>query len=190
MRRQAALWTPFGEALCDSCHGSVKWNGRPVNVPAQTGTDDEHGYCTKCGRPVWVLGRSDVALLTRVRQKMGGEMNQTGGMCAALSFERADGGYVIVTAEEDFVLGLYTKKGWEDSGEAARLQTAPVNRSLDQVCEAIRFLLDAPYDVELPEGQHCDLCRCSIPAGDPFTSGKDGDVFCTPACRDEAYDEE
>lgn len=143
-KRTSALWTPFGEVLCDSCHGSVKWNGKDVTVPEQTGQDDERGYCTRCGNPVWVLGRSDVAILTRLRHKMGeGDMQQTGGMCAALAFERPDGGYVVATAENEVILGLYTKEGWEDSGECLNIASAPITPSFNKVRAEIRGMLDA-----------------------------------------------
>ena len=145
-KRVSALWTPWAEVLCPTCHGSKKWNGKDVTVPEQNGQDDEHGYCTKCGDPVWVLGRSDVAVLTRLRHTMGeGELQQTGGMCAALTFERKDGGYVIATAEDtehEVTLGLYTKEGWEDSGECLNIASAPITPSFNKVRAEIRAMLD------------------------------------------------
>lgn len=150
-KRVSALWTPWAEVLCPACHGSKKWNGKDITVPEQNGQDDEHGYCTKCGNPVWVLGRSDVAVLTRLRHKMGeGEMQQTGGMCAALTFERKDGGYVIATVDDydpdtqtDIVtLGLWTKEGWEETGECVDFANYPVSPSFNKVRAGIRTMLD------------------------------------------------
>lgn len=152
-KRTNALWTPWAEVLCPTCHGTKQWNGKAVTVPeTKWSENDEHGYCTKCGKPVWVLGRSDVAVLTRLRHRMGeGELQQTGGMCAALTFERPDGGYVVATVDDydpdaktDLItLGLWTKEGWEETGECVDFASYPVTPSFNKVRAGIQSMLNA-----------------------------------------------
>ena len=137
----AGVWTPWADVLCRICHEAlpaevtaakrdIKWPG-PADPTAAPGCEERRegdgpGWCTSCGRAVWV--HEDIAQLTRLRAIAGGEMEQTGGMCSGLTRTRMDGGTVVVTnMDRDIVIGLYAHGVWEEGGEVTALYTLPGN---------------------------------------------------------------
>jgi hypothetical protein len=109
------VFTPWGEALCRDCHDradtkasqsthrTFDWSSYVADA------DDEPGFCTRCGDPC--LLNNDVAGLTRIRKEVGGDLEQTGGMCAALAFRSPAGGpLVLVTIDEEILVGKYASE--------------------------------------------------------------------------------
>lgn len=90
--RKPSIWTPWGQVLCFECHG-VTLRGRTLPPPVyaklcslQPAREDEHpGTCDECGCDVWT--RHDLWILQSIRDAVGGELQQTGGMCAGLWIE-------------------------------------------------------------------------------------------------------
>ena len=118
--RKPAIWCPWAEVICYSCHGDsfncygeTKVMSAPDYAehcalqPKRKGQDE--GWCDRCGCDVWAP--EELALLQRIRNKVGGHLDQTGGMSAALMI--SDNLYgsapqVCVTAlDGPLVVGLY-----------------------------------------------------------------------------------
>ncbi len=136
---QARIWcesgtfTPHAEVLCFVCLPTSKTRGgnvltsvpipaaRPASVVAQ---------CDDCGKTIGV-GRSDVAELVVLRSALRARgihasLEQTGGMCVALSFRTEYEGarYWIVTtqcetepADGRYFVGLYKGPDWSVEGD-------------------------------------------------------------------------
>jgi hypothetical protein len=103
LKTTGGLWCPWAEALCGPCHESVLQSEQPSKRPAVTaddepGTWDRRGLCNRCGAGIWLP--SDVALYTRIKARVGGELEQTGGMCAAMSIV-ATGRYIFMAQGDD-----------------------------------------------------------------------------------------
>lgn len=118
----AGVWTPWADVLCRVCHDALDADvtaKREIKWPeGEKREGDAPGWCTSCGRAIWV--QEDIAQLTRLRKLVGsGEMEQTGGMCAALVFPRADGGVVVVTnLDEPLFIGRFATSDWTESPDS------------------------------------------------------------------------
>jgi hypothetical protein len=125
----AGVWTPWAQVLCRKCHdslGSEVTAKRKVEWPAdEKGKGDGQGICSECGCECWV--RADVAQLSRVRALVGGELEQTGGMCAALTLKREDGGAVVMTVDGPITIGRFKPGEWEDCAEAEQYYCIPAS---------------------------------------------------------------
>jgi len=151
-KRMYGVWTPWAEVLCFKCHGPKdKRTGEDVSAYFKAnlrGSHDGPGFCTRCGEKIWV--DETVAHLTRLRKVLGGDMNQTGGMCSALSIANAaDTHYAVVTTEsgDDVFIGYYTKEAWDHTGdEAIVCYTIPFT-SLEVECAAIQAVLTGAAEV-------------------------------------------
>ena len=119
MKIYAGLWTPGAAVLCWECHG-------PSMGPHRKGpTDEEYAtyceplapdcwsaeclcLCQKCGRDIDVR-HEDVAQLRRIQHLAGrGDMEQTGGMCAAMSVVLSGGTLVFSALDGPLGAGWYT----------------------------------------------------------------------------------
>lgn len=128
------VWTPWASVLCVECDyaalkestrsqhyakhlAAVAKMDRAAEVECPEG--DLLAACDNCHCPCWA--RKDVALLQQVGYKtsdldwegpFGWELEQTGGMCAALVFSTADDREIVVTAMDgDLFVGEYAKVG-------------------------------------------------------------------------------
>jgi len=148
----AGVWTPWADVLCRICHDAL-----PPEVTAKRKIEwppDEKregyglGFCTKCGAEVWV--HEDIAQLTRLQKLAGGELEQTGGMCSALTFgNRADGGTVVVTNLDGPVLiGIYHKGEWGEGQEAAKAYNLPLCTDDEDVAAIIRAAINQSIEVK------------------------------------------
>jgi hypothetical protein len=138
----AGVWTPWAEVLCRICHDQQKFNGkREIKWPAgEKREGDGQGFCTACGAQVWV--QDEVAQLTRIRAIAGGEMAQTGGMCAALTLARPDGGTVVVSNPDGAVaIGIYKPGEWGEGGEDVAVYTLPAATPDDAAAAVIKAAL-------------------------------------------------
>jgi hypothetical protein len=140
----AGVWTPWGQVLCRKCHDALKPEvtaKRRIEWPAEEKREgDGLGFCCECGRECWVS--EDVALLTRLRKLVGGEMEQTGGMCAALSLKREDGGTVVVTnLDAPITIGRFKPGEWENLAEAEQYYCIPVSTPDEATAAVIQAAL-------------------------------------------------
>jgi hypothetical protein len=140
----AGVWTPWADVLCRNCHdalGKEVTAKREIKWPAgEKRKGDGQGYCTQCGAPVWV--HEEIARLTRLRKLVGGDMEQTGGMCAALALCREDGGKVVVTNLDGFIfIGTYKAGQWEEGGEGLDARELPSSTSDEDAAANIRVAL-------------------------------------------------
>lgn len=121
------VWTPWGEALCRYCHDGTKGSNvkRDIQWVTEMRPEGEGvGVCTKCGTAIWL--EEDVAQLTRLRAIVGGDMQQTGGMCSALVIPRPDGGTVVVTNFDTTLdIGTYKPGMWEEGDQNDELYRIP-----------------------------------------------------------------
>ena len=68
----------------------------------------------------------DIAQLTRLRKLVGGVLEQTGGMCAALTIGRMDGGTVVVTnLDGPLLIGVYAPGEWEEGNAEMQAFSIP-----------------------------------------------------------------
>lgn len=98
---EIGIFTPDGQALCRAC-------AKPrADWPEGKDTSERLGHCTACGREIYL--RADVALFTNIMHAHTSDgspiiryatLEQTGGMCAALSVTRADC-YVFVVRDDN-----------------------------------------------------------------------------------------
>lgn len=125
-------WTPWGTVVCSECDYLALKDGpraqhyekhlralEAMNRTAEVPCPEGHlrGRCDTCRCPCWV--RADVALLQRIGFKsseldwegpFGWNLEQTGGMCAALVFGTADDREIVVTAMDgDIFVGEYAQ---------------------------------------------------------------------------------
>lgn len=125
-KAKMGVWTPWAEVLCIPCHdtrtaqGTFKILSEPDMRAIYADDPDTFwpGVCTGCDKEI-MLPNEDVAVLSRIRKILRSgedfgpamEMEQTGGMCAALTYERADGKRVMVTyamcEPESLEIGVY-----------------------------------------------------------------------------------
>jgi hypothetical protein len=147
----AGVWTPWAEVLCRNCHdtGEDMTNSRPkrqIKWPeGEKREGDGLGFCNACGGRVWV--DEEVALLTRLRALAGGEMEQTGGMCAALSIKRPDGGTVVVTnLDLPITIGVYGPGDWEDTGIERQSYCLPPSTPDEAAAAVIKAALTEPLE--------------------------------------------
>lgn len=150
------LWCPWAEVLCLDCHGrelrhrgpipESEWNAR--NEPVPLHLDDPAwnegiGKCHKCGRPVMI--RRDVAELQAIGDAIAGcgsdevalgHLQQTGGMCAAATFEGKR--LVVVSIEDRCFVGSYVlgDVDWNDPIDQSEHDT------LEDAVAAVRRYLD------------------------------------------------
>jgi hypothetical protein len=136
------VWTPWAEALCRNCYDSIDhplkreiiWLGRREAT-------DRFGVCTRCGAPIWV--REDVAVLTRLRALVGGDLEQRGGMCVALSIKREDGGRVAVTGDATLVISVF-EPGIAAEGQPSKFFTLPTGTPDATAAVIIKLALSEP----------------------------------------------
>lgn len=131
------VWTPWAQVLCIECDHKVltttergRTYARHLDTidkldRAELVEADEYealAKCDECRAVCWV--RFDVGMLQSVMFRAsdldwegpwGAELEQTGGMCAALVFSTADNRKVVVTAMEgQFSVGEYLDECWDD----------------------------------------------------------------------------
>lgn len=126
--RRPGIWTPWASVLCFPCHGPAFKRGpneirqmadpemaeHSAKQPCRPG--ESAGRCDKCGEGVWV--RDDVGLLQRIQSEIGGELQQTGGMCAALMVGTPDGRLLCFSAlDGPICMGLYPSEDSFYEGE-------------------------------------------------------------------------
>lgn len=124
------VWTPWSLVLCVECdYAALKDGSRGKHYDSRLKTlskmkrtaevtrPEGHlcGMCDTCHCPCWV--RTDVALLQHVGYEssdldwegpFGWELQQTGGMCAALVYTTADDRELVVTAMDgELFIGEY-----------------------------------------------------------------------------------
>lgn len=132
-KARLGAWTPWAQVLCNECDyvglksspSAQTFASRLQKLAAmdrakeveQPDSEVLIGTCDGCGCACWV--RDDVALLQRVGRRAsdlgypGFTLQQTGGMCAALSVE-AGGHMICLTAMDGgFMLGDYVMVGDE-----------------------------------------------------------------------------
>jgi hypothetical protein len=143
-KARLGAWTPWAQVLCNECDyaclkSTQTFEARREQLAsmdrseevAQPDPDSLAGTCDSCGRPCWV--RDDVALLQQVGRRAGElgaagfVLEQTGGMCAALSAEAGDRRICLTAMDGGFMLGEYElnrgEEWWEhlvrtwDSGQ-------------------------------------------------------------------------
>jgi len=139
----AGVWTPWAEVLCRNCHDALKAEAkREIKWPdPEKRLGDDQGFCTACGAEVWV--HEDIAQLTRLLKVLGtGELEQTGGMCSALTIARADGGTVVVTnMDGPVMIGIFHKGEWGEGQEAAEYYNLPLSTPDDLAAAIIRVAI-------------------------------------------------
>lgn len=139
------VWTPWAEALCRHCHDAIEGMTRKKTIdwPSEKPDGYAEGFCTKCGCSIWVC--DDVAQLTRLRVRVGGDLQQTGGMCSALTIQKTDGseGTVVITNLDGPIdIGVYKKGAWEETGQCDEQYRIP-GGTLDRIAaEIIRTVLE------------------------------------------------
>ena len=128
--RKPAIWCPWAEVLCYSCHGST-FNGYGETIVMSDPEFAEYsalqpkqpeqgaGWCDRCGCEAWVPEPLDT--LQRIRNKVGGQLDQTGGMCSALIVSDdiyGDAPHFFVTAlDGPIVVGSYPNGQAVSDGE-------------------------------------------------------------------------
>lgn len=136
------VWTPWADVLCRKCHdalGKEVTAKREIKWPEGKREGDGQGWCTSCGAPIWV--HAEIALLTRLRKMVGGEMQQTGGMCAALALKRPDGKDVVVTAlDGPVVVAIFEPEVWGE-GEPVAMHELPEGATDEAAATVIREAL-------------------------------------------------
>lgn len=110
--RTDGLWTPWSQVLCYGCHGS-DW--KPSRIPegkfaelttARKGAaGDFAATCDACKCEIWI-SRYDVADLQAIRNAVGGDLCQTGGMCCNLEIHHG-GKFYSLGAMDGIGLGVY-----------------------------------------------------------------------------------
>ena len=140
----AGVWTPWADVLCRNCHDALKPEvtaKRKIEWPAgEKREGDALGFCTQCGAKVWVT--EEIARLTRLRAIVGGDMEQTGGMCAALTLKREDGGTVVVTnLDAPITIGRFKPGEWEENAEAEQYYCIPASTPDEAAAAIIRAAL-------------------------------------------------
>jgi len=132
------VWTPWAQVLCVECeYAALKDSPRAqhygkrlkavaaMNRTEEVGHPEGHliGSCDNCHCTCWV--RDDVALLQQVGFKssdldwegpFGWELQQTGGMCAALVFSTETHEIVVTAMDGEFFVGEYKQpvEEWND----------------------------------------------------------------------------
>lgn len=102
------VWTPWADVLCIPCHNRAMRLGHSDDCPE---TYVPGGACDECG--VEILLPPTVAPLAWLRRQLAsGQLAQTGGMCAALIFQRDGADRLVIGADvEDaepvFFAGIY-----------------------------------------------------------------------------------
>lgn len=99
MMAYPGVWTPWAEVLCLSCHGQwLERSGprREAGGWAEREVAEEAAVsfrCDRCRRPTVCRGWPEVTALAALRDRINDEtehvagMEQTGGMCAAVSLD-------------------------------------------------------------------------------------------------------
>lgn len=128
------VWTPWADVLCVQCHTATV---SPV-ADASGADDAPGGACDQCG--VEILLPPHVAPLAWLRRQLpGGDMVQTGGMCAALVFRRGEVDRVVVAADVEagepvFYAGVY------DDGEHAFPSEAAIDTGARGLVEGLALV--------------------------------------------------
>jgi hypothetical protein len=147
----AGVWTPWAQILCRACHDSLPSDAtakRKINWPeGEKAEGDDLCLCTECGRSIWVA--ADIAQLARLHTNVGGELEQTGGMCAALVIPRGDKGTVVVTnLDGPLSIGRYAPGEWEEGAEAEQEYCLPVATPDDLAAAVIAVVLLEPLEAK------------------------------------------
>lgn len=166
------IWTPWATVLCYSCHGPTRRTAREItsevvfknSEPREGLPEGDHDWgesvanCDGCGNRIWVMG--DAGLLGSLRAMLRGansdvraELQQTGGMCAALevysdSSYDDDEGYprvVITCLDGPFFIARYDGAAqWEDGTHSGEIQTAPRDAQLSEIVPMVLSALASP----------------------------------------------
>ena len=136
MKARNGVWTPWALVLCVECdYVALKDSSRAEHYAthlqavtkmertAEIEQPEGHllGVCNTCRCACWV--RDDVALLQQVGFKaseldwegpFGWELQQTGGMCAALVFSTETREVVVTATDGEFFVGEYERAKNED----------------------------------------------------------------------------
>ena len=157
MRALLGIWTPQAAILCYACHGPTVY-GKPIADydkyctdlhDAPHPQDEAIAPCDKCKRPIILsVGVAGYANLRDRLNALGGidaKLEQTGGMCAAMSAQRAGkpaSPILFVTGLEDgvtYYLGLYATE--DDIYEGNPVGDIPECATEDEAVQAIRAAL-------------------------------------------------
>jgi hypothetical protein len=149
------IWTPWALVLCYDCHGptfgSRTISAEEMKKESEARVESPEGIppckCSECGRLVVVEGRSDVQLLGALRDRLNvhsganAKLEQTGGMCAAMSLNLGAGSILVTDNEEyeedaepSFYICFYRSDRW---GEDVAVYTTEARLS-----EAAEVILD------------------------------------------------
>ena len=139
------VWTPWAEVLCRNCHdklGDDVTAKRKVKWPEGKREGDGQGICSRCAAAVWV--NAEIALLTRLRALVGGDLEQTGGMCAALVIGRTqdDGRVVVTNMDAPICVAIFAPGEWEEGNAEAQIYNLPGATPDDIAAAVIRVALN------------------------------------------------
>jgi len=129
-----AIWTPWAELLCGTCHNqaaesSTKAHAIAKTIPIQhTDTPQFRSTCDRCDVAV-ACSYEDVAacknLVTALKAAGfdDAQLEQTGGMCVAATV-RKDGWIAVATLDEEegetrLYVGIYKSQAHYDDGDTA-----------------------------------------------------------------------
>jgi len=127
-----AIWTPWADVLCAYCHNltdQARVRRKAISDVVVSASADRTYKCDSCDRMLWVDDdelRDLLALRKRLRDhegpsKLECSMDQTGGMCMALSgtFETSIAGRkrtIVATCmdcdEGHYCIGVYEGEDW------------------------------------------------------------------------------
>lgn len=162
------IWTPWAAVLCYRCHGSTRRTAKPItndvilqNMDLRQGIpegDFDWGEtiteCDRCQENVWVMGDAGLLgslrpLLRKASPGVCAELQQTGGMCAALDvYANNDEGYprvVITCLDGPFFIARYDSAAqWDDGTHSGELQTAPRDVQLSELVPMVLSALASP----------------------------------------------
>jgi len=118
-----AIWTPWAEVLCADCNNAASFTAQRISnariiEPSTVSIDWHRAFpCDVCGQSIGFEGCGSVADLCELREQLrfmgfDPQLQQTGGMCAALVEYWNDGQFAIVATNMDehdgeFVMGVY-----------------------------------------------------------------------------------
>ena len=168
------IWTPWATVVCYRCHGPSKKTARAItndvilknSEPRQGIPEGDFDWgetitdCDLCAKSIWVMGDAGLLgslrpLLQKAAPSAHTELQQTGGMCAALDvYEDGKQSYprVIVTClDGPFFIARYESAAmYEEGMHSGELQTAPRDAQLSEVVTMTLAALESPPGVSEP----------------------------------------
>jgi hypothetical protein len=152
------IWTPWAAVLCGACHETHKPEYGPTVTLAPTtlGTHDALTTCDSCRRPIaldCVVAGEHNLMLALHRAEVPARMDQTGGMCSAVSValgpqcdDGSDGDCLLIVDDETteasdppaFAIGYYAygTLGYDEACEGVI-----VAEHLSEA-DSVRFVVD------------------------------------------------